>query len=380
MVCRWQSIVRPHKVNGTHVFLYNKRAVEIFLKKNENMGGFTDWLNTTGSSMGTSLAGSVIGSLGSQIGYGLGELTGYNDRLRRDQMQQQQQLTNMQYNANKSLMDASYANQLQMWKDTNFFAQRKELTKAGLNPALLYAKGGGGGSTGGGGAQVSGASASDETSRQMANNASIMQGMGLMKLQSEIKLNEAQADKLKAEVPKVGAETDLLKGQREKISTEIANISQDTQLKGEQVALNKLQQTSTEIANEFNEKQNLQLLEQSFQLIRELTARANVAEQTQQSLVELAKNNVQLSMTQILLNKSNVKLNDMEMSLIRNKIIEISNTIRISNRQIVVNEDALKQALEMKQMELSGGMIVNQVRGVATAIRNALMNKSDYKW
>ena len=34
-----------------------------------------------------------------QIGYGLGELTGFNEKLRQDQLQQQQALMNMQKKA-----------------------------------------------------------------------------------------------------------------------------------------------------------------------------------------------------------------------------------------------------------------------------------------
>ena len=49
------------------------------------MSGIIDLLATVG--------GSVAGSVSDQIGYGIGELTGYNESLRNNQLKQQQQLT-----------------------------------------------------------------------------------------------------------------------------------------------------------------------------------------------------------------------------------------------------------------------------------------------
>ena len=39
--------------------------------------------------------------------------------------------------------DAEYKRNLQMWKDTNFGAQRNEMEKAGLSVGLMYGNGGG---------------------------------------------------------------------------------------------------------------------------------------------------------------------------------------------------------------------------------------------
>ena len=38
--------------------------------------------------------------------------------------------------------DAEYKRNLQMWKDTNFGAQRDEMEKAGLSVGLMYGNGG----------------------------------------------------------------------------------------------------------------------------------------------------------------------------------------------------------------------------------------------
>ena len=49
----------------------------------------------------------------------------------------------LQYNYGQQAADAEYKRNLQMWKDTNFGAQRDEMEKAGLSVGLMYGNGGG---------------------------------------------------------------------------------------------------------------------------------------------------------------------------------------------------------------------------------------------
>ena len=49
----------------------------------------------------------------------------------------------LQYNYGQQAADAEYKRNLQMWKDTNFGAQRNEMEKAGLSVGLMYGNGGG---------------------------------------------------------------------------------------------------------------------------------------------------------------------------------------------------------------------------------------------
>lgn len=160
--------------------------------------------------MGNSVGGGLAGSIGGQIGYGLGELTGYNDALQKRQLEQQRALTDMQREANLSLMKDSYKQQLQLWKDTNYGAQMGQIKAAGLNPALIYGTSGTGGSTGGGGASVSGGSASDASSMQMANTNQMMQGLAMMRMKSEIAVNESVANKNNADAKTTDTSRDYL--------------------------------------------------------------------------------------------------------------------------------------------------------------------------
>ena len=64
----------------------------------------------------------------------------------------------LQYNYGQQAADAEYKRNLQMWKDTNFGAQRAGMEKAGLSVGLMYGNGGGqaASTAGGDGMQPSG--------------------------------------------------------------------------------------------------------------------------------------------------------------------------------------------------------------------------------
>ena len=240
-------------------------------------------------SLALSTGASIAGQAANQIGYGLGKLTGYNKSIADDQYNQQKRLTELQGAMNLGLMKQSYAEQLNLWNQTNAEAQIAHYKAAGLNPALMYAKGGGSGTTGGGGTSVSGTSASGESERMQANNAATGMGLQLQKIASEIKLNDSIAKKNEAEANLTsGAETGLKEAQTTQISEIIKNLSADTELKGEQSKLAELQQNSLKIQNEFNTSNNETLLKQNIEILKELTAKANVAESTQTDLINLS--------------------------------------------------------------------------------------------
>ena len=91
--------------------------------------------------------GGVTGELTKEIGYGIGNLTGYNEKIRQDQLKQQQALTDIQTTANKNLADYSNDIQRKMYDYTynkNTPAElMKQYKEAGLNPAMMYQGGGG---------------------------------------------------------------------------------------------------------------------------------------------------------------------------------------------------------------------------------------------
>lgn len=141
--------------------------------------------------------------LGTIFGMALGA---YNDRR---QLKQQERLQNLQIEGQKNMTDYNYSKQLQMWKDTNYGAQKAQLQAAGLNPGLLYGMGGGGGAT------VGGASGSVQGANAPAGGQEIM---GMMMQQAQLKLLEAQTRKTNTEADNIG------EGGVNRINTELDNI------------------------------------------------------------------------------------------------------------------------------------------------------------
>lgn len=165
------------------------------------------------------------------IGAGMGLLLGKeNDRR---QIEQERKLMDMQISGQRELMQYGQDLQYDMWKKTNYDAQKAELKKAGLNPGLMYGMGGGGGvTTGSASGSVSGGHAPAGGGEALA-----MAGMGL------------QMGMQKAQIENIEADTELKKadaGKKSGVETEegyarIGSIIQETKNKQAQEALTKVQ-------------------------------------------------------------------------------------------------------------------------------------------
>lgn len=193
---------------------------------------------------------AIAGELENELGFAIGNMTGYNRAQEQRQLRQQQALTNMQATANLGLMNASYDRQFKMWQDTNYPAQVAMLQKAGLNPALMYAKGGPGGITGSGNASVGGGQSSDVSSMEASRTARTGMALQLAKLGSEIELNKSIANRNNAEVPKVGAET-------VKTGAETTNIQATTELIAQQTKNAEIANQGMQIDNDIKSLQRI---------------------------------------------------------------------------------------------------------------------------
>lgn len=152
-------------------------------------------------------AGSFGGAVGGTVMNWLDEAL-FGKKRRRQQIEQQQKLTNIQIAANKELADYGMGISKEMFEHTGYAAQRRQMEEAGLNPALMYGQAGAGGSTMAIGAgNASGSQASDEMAQKQA--ATQMQGMALQgaMIASQIEVNKAQANKLNADAALSGAKT-----------------------------------------------------------------------------------------------------------------------------------------------------------------------------
>lgn len=176
--------------------------------------------------------------LNTLLNTGLGlALQGHNDRR---QIEQQKKLGQQQLGLDIQKMSAQKAMDLQMWKDTNYKAQKEEMEKAGLNPALLYGTSGGGGTTVGN----SGGSVSSGQAPQGGGEI-----MGIMMQKAQLDLMKAQVEATKADAnlknvdagKKGGIDTELGKAQVESLLQGVSNQKATEELTKIQSRLNNLE-------------------------------------------------------------------------------------------------------------------------------------------
>lgn len=158
---------------------------------------------------------SFIKKLGEQVGGGmvgmgmgmLDEAIMGNSR-RRNQIEQQKKLTDINVAGQKELMSLAQEQQLQMWKDTSYAAQMEQLANAGLNPALIYGGAGAGvtGTVGGGG--IGTGEAANEAQQKTADMQAQAMGLQMAKTSAEIEVMKSQAEKNRAEAGLSGSQTE----------------------------------------------------------------------------------------------------------------------------------------------------------------------------
>ena len=134
------------------------------------------------------------------IGIGLGGAAAMGQTMFGNSQAQQNQ--HQQVKDQKELMELSSNLSYQNWLKTNYSSQIEQMKKAGLNVGMMYKNGGSGGTLGG----ASGGSASKADTIPMDVSSAISQNRAI---ESQIKLNEAQADKLNVESKKIsGVDTE----------------------------------------------------------------------------------------------------------------------------------------------------------------------------
>ena len=157
------------------------------------------------------LTGAVTGGIGSIISGGLGLLGGLfkgnNNGLKNQQRLMQQaweyekEGMGLQYNYGQQAADAEYKRNLQMWKDTNFGAQRAEMEDAGLSVGLMYGNGGGqAASTAGGTATQPNAPKTNPVEVALQQQSL---GLQLKQIEAQNRLANAEATKTIAEANKI---------------------------------------------------------------------------------------------------------------------------------------------------------------------------------
>lgn len=129
----------------------------------------------------------------SQVAQPLIEMA-YGQITSKQQYNRQKELMRLQMMNQKELNAQGQQFQLDMWNKTNYAEQMKQLSKAGLNPALLYGKGGGGGATTGSGSAGT-AAGGQATQAPMMD----LRNLNFARAKAELDLLAAQADNQRAE-------------------------------------------------------------------------------------------------------------------------------------------------------------------------------------
>lgn len=157
------------------------------------------------------LAGAATGGIGSIVSGGLGLLGGLlkknNNGFKNQQKLMQQaweyekEGMGLQYNYGQQAADAEYKRNIQMWKDTNFGAQRAEMEDAGLSVGLMYGNGGGSAASTAGGSATQ-PSAPNTNPVEVALQQQAM-GLQLKQIEAQNKLASAETAKALAEANKI---------------------------------------------------------------------------------------------------------------------------------------------------------------------------------
>ena len=99
--------------------------------------------------IGMQTAGSALGGVLGMVMGGINAEANYHD---------QKKLMNLQLRNQKELNDYNQQLAMKYWEDTNYYAQREQMEKAGLNVGLMYGGQGQGGQTINPGGSASGGS------------------------------------------------------------------------------------------------------------------------------------------------------------------------------------------------------------------------------
>ena len=258
----------------------------------------------------------------------------YQDYQNRQQHVRQKELMDLQYGNQQKLNQTQIANQKRLWDLTNVGAQKEHMEKAGLNPALMYGKGGGSGQTGIQGGTASGGQAGHAPFMGMG---AMQMGAQLANIEAQTKLAEANARKADADATYTGGVgSSLAWAQSNYYKTLGLNTEQDTELKKAQEGLTK--------ANVKNKNQQTANLLQQWNL-------------TEDKYDQIVKH----QMLENMMLEMNIAIGSENMELIKQKVTESIETIKIKQRQ---NTIANSEVDRKKERDLWEKDIATQLKDI----------------
>ena len=178
--------------------------------------------------IGKKILGGVTGGLSDMAVDGImGMMGGGSKGAREDAIKDQQQLMNYQQQLNQQNATFTQGLQKDMWNATTreqYGLQVQGMKDAGLNPALMYGGGASGGGTTGSAAVAPSTGGNASSMSDRMGMALQMKQIGLQERQveSQVELNEANAEKAKADAAKTsGVDTTEANSRIEQIKNQI---------------------------------------------------------------------------------------------------------------------------------------------------------------
>lgn len=273
---------------------------------------------------------------GNAVGAGMGLLLqGINNKA---QLKQQQKLTDQQVAAQKQMAMFNREQQMQLWNDTNYSAQKEQMKKAGLSPGLMYG-------TSGGGATTANASPGSVSAPQAGKNQESL-GMGLQMGQAammaaQIDLLKAQTEKTKAEIPNVP-----LTGENIKATT--GNIKADTEIK-------KITASIESSREEIIQKTQNAAIAQALTQLRSATAEMDMLERNNQISAATKQQQIDKIKADLAGTLAENSLKDSGTNLNKERIREIGESIRQKWSQIDINATDVQIKQKLQEFETDFG-------------------------
>lgn len=194
------------------------------------------------------------------------------------QLKQQGKLNDQQIEANDRMLGIQNKHALQMWKDTNYDAQKGEMMKAELNPALMYGMGGGGGTTTSTpSANVSATKAQGRTGRESEEATALA-----MQIISQTELLKAQKENVQADTKNKLAQAEVAPVTSENLRAQTGKTIQDT--KGSELQNKFLENSMTDRLSAVS-SEAVQEIQKAQQMVND----TNVSDATIQDRIKIIK-------------------------------------------------------------------------------------------
>lgn len=308
------------------------------------MGQFQNALGGAGT--GASI-GSAFGPIGTAVGGVVGAVGGLitGNAAEKKQKRQQRALNDQaaatNYEYNEMAAENAYARTMKMYErelsDNSPAAQRKRLEDAGMSVGLMY---GGAGTTGGAnvgqmaqGAGASGAAQAGQATREAESRQLAIQQQGIAlqasKMASEIDLNKANAEALRADAEKKkGVDTELAE-------TTIKSITEDIKNKEIQRLGMKIQNRIDGVKANINEatlETQIWKIEAEYELLEEQITKAIRENEIGEEMLETTKATMKAQLE----------------NLLADTIQKIAGTALTNEQRILLNKEFERSILDRK--------------------------------